>query len=298
MESQLPTTEQLNERTHTLDNLKTLDMLQLMNDEDMRVAVAVKQALPAIANATDCIAKALTDGGRLIYIGAGTSGRLGVLDASECLPTFGVTANQVFGIIAGGLSALTTAIEGAEDDYEAGTLSVITADVMPRDVVVGISASGGAPFVCGGIAEARRRGATTVGISNSLGSALSACVDIPIEVIVGPEVIQGSTRLKSGSAQKMVLNMLSTGAMVKIGKTYGNRMVDVQCTNAKLRNRAERLLRELGQVDDSAQITHLITSANGSVKVAIVMARCNVTAKEATQLLDDAGGRLSAVIDS
>lgn len=298
MESQLPTTEQLNERSHALDNLKTLDMLQLMNDEDMRVAVAVKQVLPAIATATDCIAKALNAGGRLIYIGAGTSGRLGVLDASECYPTFGVTANQVFGIIAGGLSALTTAIEGAEDDDEAGVLSVITADVMPRDVVVGISASGGAPFVCAAIAEARRRGATTVGISNSLGSTLGACVDIPIEVIVGPEVIQGSTRLKSGSAQKMVLNMLSTGAMVKIGKTYGNRMVDVQCTNAKLKNRAERLLRELGRVDDSAQVAHLIASANGSVKVAIVMARCTVTAKEAAHLLDDAGGKLSAVIDS
>jgi N-acetylmuramic acid 6-phosphate etherase len=204
---------------------------------------------------------------------------------------------MVFGIIAGGERALTRAIEGAEDDAIAGAKAIRDAEIQSNDVVVGISASGGAPFVRAAIAEAKRRGATTVGIANSQNAPLCADADIPIEAVVGPEVLQGSTRMKSGTAQKLILNMLSTGAMVRIGKTYGNRMVDVQCSNAKLVKRAERLVADIGNITDLEKVQWLLDAAGGSVKTAIVMARRDVDRDEAEALLRAADGFLAAVID-
>ncbi len=297
MDNSLPTTELVNDLSNNLDRLPTSEMLAIINREDAKAVAAVQAVLPQIAAAVDRIADAFRSGGRLVYVGAGTSGRLGVLDASECLPTFGVSPEMVFGIIAGGERALTRAIEGAEDDSSAGAQAIRDAEIQSNDVVVGISASGGAPFVRAAIAEAKVRGATTVGIANSQDAPLCAEADIPIEAVVGPEVLQGSTRMKSGTAQKLILNMLSTGAMVRIGKTYGNRMVDVQCSNAKLVKRAERLVADIGQVSDIETVQDLLHAAGGSVKTAIVMARRNVNLNEAEALLNAANGFLSAVID-
>ena len=297
MESNLPTTELINDLSNNLDQLSTFEMLAIINQEDAKAVAAVQSVLPNIATGVDRIADAFRSGGRLVYIGAGTSGRLGVLDASECLPTFGVSPQMVFGIIAGGERALTRAIEGAEDDAAAGEQAIRDADIQSVDVVVGISASGGAPFVRAALAEAKRRGATTVGIANSQNAPLCADADIPIEAVVGPEVLQGSTRMKSGTAQKLILNMLSTGAMVRIGKTYGNRMVDVQCSNAKLVKRAQRLVADIGQVADPAAAQTFLDSAGGSVKTAIVMARRGVDKSAADALLRASDGFLSKVID-
>jgi len=297
MDNSLPTTELINDLSNNLDRLPTSEMLAIINQEDAKAVAAVQAVLPQIAAAVDRIADAFRSGGRLVYVGAGTSGRLGVLDASECLPTFGVSPQMVFGIIAGGERALTRAIEGAEDDATAGEQAIRDADIQSVDVVVGISASGGAPFVRAALAEAKRRGATTVGIANSQNAPLCADADIPIEAVVGPEVLQGSTRMKSGTAQKLILNMLSTGAMVRIGKTYGNRMVDVQCSNAKLVKRAERLVADIGNITDLEKVQWLLDAAAGSVKTAIVMARRDVTRDEAEALLIAADGFLAAVID-
>lgn len=297
MESNLPTTELINDLSNNLDRLATFEMLAIINQEDAKAVAAVQSVLPNIAAAVDRIADAFRAGGRLVYIGAGTSGRLGVLDASECLPTFGVSPEMVFGIIAGGERALTRAIEGAEDDASAGEQAMCDADIQSIDVVVGISASGGASFVRAALAEAKRRGATTVGIANSQNAPLCADADIPIEAVVGPEVLQGSTRMKSGTAQKLILNMLSTGAMVRIGKTYGNRMVDVQCSNAKLVKRAQRLVADIGQVSDLAAAQIFLDAAGGSVKTAIVMARRGVDKSAADALIRVADGFLSKVID-
>ncbi|HVK06433.1 MAG TPA: N-acetylmuramic acid 6-phosphate etherase [Armatimonadaceae bacterium] len=293
----LPTTELVNPNTDNLDRLPTVEMLERINDEDAKVAAAVRVALPQIARAVDVIADALRAGGRLVYVGAGTSGRLGCLDAAECLPTFGVPPEMVFGIIAGGERALLRAVEGAEDDREAGEAAMDAADVGPNDVVVGISASGGAPYVRGAVTRAKARGArATVSVVNSPNAPLSGDVDIAIEVVTGPEVIQGSTRLKAGTGQKLVLNMLTTGAMVRIGKTYGNRMVDVQTTNKKLVSRARRLVRELGRVDSDEAADALLSQAGGSVKRAIVLARRGVDPDEAERLLAEANGFLSVVL--
>ncbi|MDX1935426.1 MAG: N-acetylmuramic acid 6-phosphate etherase [Capsulimonadales bacterium] len=292
----LPVTELPNPHTENLDRLSTVEMLARINDEDATVAAAVRTQLPRIADAVDAIAAALRTGGRLIYIGAGTSGRLGILDASECLPTFGVTPDQVFGRIAGGEEALTRAIEGAEDDGPAGAAAIDAVDVNAHDVVVGISASGGAPYVRAALVRAKERGAVTVSIANSANAPLSGDADIAIEAVTGPEVIAGSTRMKAGTAQKLILNMLSTGAMVRIGKTYGNRMVDVRATNRKLVGRARRLIREIGQVDSDCEADELLEAAGEAVKVAIVMARRRVTAVEAKRQLDEANGFLSVVL--
>jgi N-acetylmuramic acid 6-phosphate etherase len=298
MYNSLPTTELVNDLSNNLDRLPTHEMLAIINQEDAKAVAAVQAVLPQIAAAVDRIADAFRSGGRLVYVGAGTSGRLGVLDASECLPTFGVSPEMVFGIIAGGERALTRAIEGAEDDAIAGAKAIRDAEIQSNDVVVGISASGGAPFVRAAIAEANRCGATTVGIANSQNAPLCADADISIEAVVGPEVLQGSTRMKSGTAQKLILNMLSTGAMVRIGKTYGNRMVDVQCSNAKLVKRAERLVADIGNIADMEKVQRLLDAAGGSVKTAIVMARRDVDRDDAEALLIAADGFLAAVIDS
>ena len=293
----LPSTELVNPHTDGMDRLPTDEMLRRINDEDEKVAGIVRGCIPEIARAVDAIAEGLRAGGRLIYVGAGTSGRLGVLDASECLPTFGVSVEQVFGIIAGGERALTKAIEGAEDDRQAGSDAM---DERPggqaRCRLSGMSASGGAPYVRGAIARAKERGAVTVGVACATPAPLCEDADIAIQAVVGAEVLQGSTRLKSGTAQKLICNMLSTGAMVKIGKTLGNRMVDVQATNIKLVARAQRLIADLGQTDIETA-AKLLTESGGSAKIGIVMARKGVEANQARELLESADGFLSVVLE-
>lgn len=289
------TTEMADPRYADLDLLETTEMVRVMNEADAEVSRAVKRASASIVEAIDAISAQLARGGRLIYVGAGTAGRMGVLDASECPPTFSTDPSLVVGIIAGGPGALTTAVEGAEDDYEAGLASLESLHLTPLDTVVGISASGRTPFVRGAIAAARATGAVTAAISSNPNAALSAAVDYPIEVIVGPEVISGSTRLKAGSAQKQVLNMISTLSMVKLGKTYGNLMVDVNATNQKLEVRAQLLVTRItGASADEAQAA--LRAAGGSVKTAIVMIARGVPAAEAEEILSSHGGSLRAAI--
>lgn len=290
------TTEQRNPKTAVIDTLPTREMLRVINEEDARVAPAVAEQLPFIAQAVDGIVARIRDGGRLIYIGAGTSGRLGVLDASECPPTFNTPPELVVGLIAGGDHALRHAVEHVEDSPEAGADALRSIDVTARDTVVGIAASGRTPFVLGAIAYASEIGALTVGICNSAEAPLSDVVQIPIAVISGPEVVTGSTRLKSGTAQKLVLNMLSTGAMIKLGKTFGNLMVDVQPTNEKLRVRAVRIVAEAtGLEPDAAR--EALASADGDVKAAIVSTLTGLDPDTAKQQIADANGRVRTVIE-
>ncbi|RKQ86353.1 N-acetylmuramic acid 6-phosphate etherase [Solirubrobacter pauli] len=270
-----------------IDRLPTAELVRLMNEDDQAVAVAVADAQRQIAAAVDAIVARLERGGRLIYIGAGTAGRLGVLDASECGPTF--NSDRVLGFIAGGPGAVSTATESAEDDPD-GALDDL-ADLTADDAVVGISASGRTPYVLGAIAHARRRAALTVGLACNHDAPLSAAVEHPIEVLVGPEFVAGSTRLKAGTAQKLVLNMLSTLAMVRLGKTYGNRMVDVRVTNEKLRDRATRIV---AQVADAAHedAARALADAGDDAKVAAVMLRAGVGAEAARERLRAAHGHL------
>jgi len=282
-------TESRNPATCNIDAIPTLEMVRLINAEDAKVATAVEAELPAIAAAIDAIAERMRRGGRLIYIGAGTSGRLGVLDASECPPTFSAAPGQVVGVIAGGPTALTTAVERAEDSPDSGAVDVAALDVGPDDSLVGVAASGGTPYVLGGMAEARRRGALVVSVACNRPAPVHAAADIAIAPIVGPEVITGSTRLKAGTAQKMVLNMLSTGAMVRLGKTYGNLMVDVQATNAKLQARARRIVAVACDISEE-QAGELLVACNGEVKTAIVVSLNDVSPEEARQQLQAVDG--------
>ncbi|MBM4013927.1 MAG: N-acetylmuramic acid 6-phosphate etherase, partial [Planctomycetes bacterium] len=244
-----PPTEAAHPAAHDLESRPTADLIALMNEEDAKVAPAVAAAAPAIVRAIDAIAPRLRDGGRLLYLGAGTSGRLGVLDASECPPTFDTPPGLVVGVIAGGEGALTRAQEGAEDDRVAGAARVAELAIGPRDAVVGISASGRTPFVLAALEAARTAGAFTVALACNPGSPLAQAAELPIEVVVGPEVVAGSTRLKAGTATKLVLNQLSTGVMVRLGRVQGHRMVDLRPTNEKLRARAARMVAELARVD-------------------------------------------------
>lgn len=287
--SEFPITESRNPATAQIDALSTLEMVRLINAEDARVAGAVAAELPAVARAIDAIAGRMRGGGRLIYVGAGTSGRLGVLDASECPPTFNTPPGQVVGLIAGGTRALTHVAEGAEDDADAGARDVSAADVAGHDSVVGIAASGRTPYVVGALAEAKRRGALTVSLACAHPSPIAELADIAIAPLVGPEVIAGSTRLKSGTAQKLVLNMLSAGVMIRLGKTYGNLMVDVQATNAKLRARARRIVAEAcGLAPDAAAA--LLAGCAGEVKTAIVASLAAIPPEEARRRLAAVGG--------
>ncbi len=288
-------TEKPNPRTVNIDRLSTRDILEVMNDEDASVAGAVRRALPAIAQAVDAITDRLRQGGRLFYVGAGTSGRLGVLDAVECVPTFSADPETVQGIVAGGNIALTEAVEGAEDDAEAGRAIMIAKGVNSRDVVVGIAASGRTPYVIGALETARAAGATTVSITCNEPAEMLDIADIPIAAVVGPEIITGSTRLKSGTAQKMILNMLSTATMIQLGKVYGNLMIDVKVTNQKLAIRAQRIVAQVTGLSQN-EAAHLLAQTGQQVKPAIVMALRNVSAEEAQQRLADAGGMLRAVI--
>jgi N-acetylmuramic acid 6-phosphate etherase len=285
------TTEAINPALADIDALDTETRLRLINAEDATVAAAVGREIPQIARAVQRAAASLRAGGRLIYVGAGTSGRLGVLDAAECPPTFGVSAQIVQGLIAGGDGAMFRAVEGAEDDPDLGAAAIIEADVSERDTVVGISASGQAPFVLGALRQAVKRGAATVALTNNRPSEVGTIAAVTVAVVVGPEILAGSTRLKSGTAQKMVLNMISTGAMIEIGKTYGNLMVDVQATNRKLQARAVRIVRQVtGACPERAEAA--LESAGGSAKVAIVTIQTGVTPDEARQRLAHAGGFL------
>jgi N-acetylmuramic acid 6-phosphate etherase len=289
-------TEQRNPNSATIDTLPTIDLLRVINDEDRTVAEAVAASLPEIARAVDAIVTALQAGGRLVSIGAGTSGRLGVLDASECPPTFNTDPSRIVGLIAGGDHALRHAVEHVEDQPEAGAAALDSIGLTSRDIVVGIAASGRTPFVLGAVAHARSLGATTVCIANSPDSALAAAVDFPITVVTGPEVVTGSTRMKAGTAQKLVLNMLSTAAMIRLGKTYGNLMVDVRPTNAKLRDRAIRIVAEATGIERDAAERSL-AEAGGEVKTAIVATLAGVTPDEARQRLDSANGVVRVALE-
>ncbi len=288
-------TEQSNPRTSNLDSLPTLEILQLINAEEAAVALTVQQSLSEIALAVDAVAERIHQGGRLIYVGAGTSGRLGVLDAAECVPTFNTSPNLVRALIAGGNSALTRAVEGAEDDTDAGYRDLLALHLTTHDSVIGIAASGRTPYVLGALAAATEIGSLTVGISCNVPAPLLNAAQIKIGIPVGPEVITGSTRLKAGTAQKMVLNMISTAVMVKLGKVYGNLMVDVQITNQKLAERARRIITAITGVDDS-EAAQLLASANNSVKVAVVMHQRAVSAAAAHHLLEQAHGNLRTII--
>jgi N-acetylmuramic acid 6-phosphate etherase len=283
-------TEQRNPATTGLDCMSALEIVTAMNTEDARVAQAVENALPQIARAAELIAQRLKDGGRLLYFGAGTSGRLGVLDASECVPTFSVSPLMVQGFIAGGRQALTTSVEGAEDDAEAGARAVSEeAQATTRDVVVGIAASGGTPYAMGALEQARQVGAATIALVCTQRSPLARAADIAIEVLTGPEVLTGSTRLKAGTAQKMALNMLSTAAMIRLGKAYQNLMVDVKASSSKLRARARRIVRTVtGCSEEEAR--RILEETGYRVKPALVMALAGVNRAEAERRLEAAGG--------
>lgn len=274
MDPELPLTERRNPRSTEVDRLPTSEILALMNDEDAGVAAAVRATVPQIARAVDALAERIGRGGRLILFGAGTSGRLAALDAAEWPPTFGTPPDLARAYIAGGPVALTRAIEGAEDNVDLGREDAREAGVGPDDLALGISASGGAPYVLGAMAEARARGALTAGIACRPGSPLEAAVAIAIIPVVGPEVITGSSRLKAGTAQKLVLNMLSTATMVRLGKVYGNLMIDVQPTNSKLRARAVRIVREATGADEATAAQAL--AAGGHPRVAITMLRLGI----------------------
>jgi N-acetylmuramic acid 6-phosphate etherase len=289
------TTESIHPGSTTIDQCSAEEIVRLIHNDDMKVAEAVSLVTPAIALAVDRIAEALRSGGRLIYLGAGTSGRLGVLDASECPPTFNTDPGQVVGIIAGGPVALTQAVEGAEDHAAAAEIDLTAIRFSQADVLVGIASSGRTPYVIGGLAFARKLGATTIGLVCNSPSEIDAWADILIAPIVGPEIISGSTRMKAGTATKMVLNMLSTGAMIRIGKTYGNLMVDLKATNSKLVVRSRGIVGRLTGLDDE-QATELIRHAKGEVKTAIVMHHRKVAADVARQLLAQSGGHLRKVI--
>lgn len=288
-------TEQQNPRSHAIDQLPTMEMLEVINDEDATVASAVRDQLPTITQAVDTIVDCIERGGRLIYVGAGTSGRLGILDAAECVPTFSAPPSLVQGIIAGGTAALTRAVEGTEDDRSAGRRDLLAMKPGSSDAVVGIAASGRTPYVLAAVAAANEVGAVTIGVACNVPSPLLDLAQINIGVVVGPEVITGSTRMKAGTAQKLVLNMLSTGSMIKLGKVYGNLMVDVQVTNKKLAVRARRVVCQIADVDDD-RAAELLEQTNNNVKAAIVVQRKQTTPDEAVRLLADAGGRLRAVI--
>ncbi|WP_225845445.1 N-acetylmuramic acid 6-phosphate etherase [Streptomyces sp. HPF1205] len=292
------TTEAFRPELAEIDRLPTLEIARTMNAEDATVPAAVAGQLPAIAAAIDAIAARMAEGGRLVYAGAGTAGRLGVLDASECPPTFNTTpGREVVGIIAGGPEAMVTSVEGAEDSRELAAADLDRLGVTAADCVVGISASGRTPYALGAVEHARALGALTVGLSCNAGSPLAAAADHGIEVVVGPELLSGSTRLKAGTAQKLVLNMLSTITMIRLGKTYGNLMVDVRASNEKLRARSRRIVAlATGAGEDAVEAA--LTATEGEVKPAILTLLAHVDAPTAARLLTESGGRLRAALDA
>lgn len=289
------TTESVDHAFDDLDQRSVAALAQAMNEADQTVPLAVERALPQIVPAIETVADRVRAGGRLFYVGAGTPGRIGVLDASEIPPTFSETG-RVIGVIAGGDHAIQHAIEGVEDDRDAGAADLRALGLSAADAVVAVTSSGRTPYVLGAIAEAARVGAATIGLACNEGSELSGLVEHPIEVIVGPEMISGSTRLKSGTAQKLVLNMFSTITMISLGKTYGSLMIDVSATNEKLRERAVRIVQEITSVSRSGALEAL-AAADGRVPVAAVMLARGVSEEAASGMLEAAGGRLRAVLE-
>jgi N-acetylmuramic acid 6-phosphate etherase len=289
-------TEQSNAASEDIDARSTGEILRIINSEDRKVADAITPEIPNIAKAVDAIAERIRQGGRLFYIGAGTSGRLGVLDAAECPPTFNVSRDLVQAVIAGGEKAVAQASEVSEDDPESGGRDVTNRGLTSKDVLVGIAASGSTPYVLGAIAEARKIGAETIGISCTQDSDLARLVNIPITPLPGPEIITGSTRMKAGTATKLVLNMLSTGAMIRLGHVFGNLMVNVQPTNSKLSDRARRIIAQASRVEIE-RAAQLLEASGGRVKTAIVMARLGVNREEAERLLNVCGGRVSEALN-
>ena len=288
-------TESLNPGSRRIDKLSTYEILNVINAEDAKVAPAVEAALPQIARAVDAIGDTLQAGGRLFYVGAGTSGRLGILDAVECVPTFSAPPDMIQGVIAGGTRALTHSVEGAEDDPAQAERDLQARGLRASDIVCGIAASGTTPYVIGALHYAQTLGARSIAIACNPASPIVELADIGISVDLGPEVISGSTRMKAGSAQKMILNMLSTAAMIRLGKVYGNMMVDVKVSNQKLMERALRLVQSLGDIDE-ARARQLLAQADLEVKTAIVMARKAVSAGQARHQLKLADGKLRDVI--
>ncbi len=287
--------EERNPRTMDIDLLPTVDVLRKINDEDKTVALAVEKVIPEIAACVDRVTAAFRQGGRLIYMGAGTSGRIGVLDASECPPTFRVPPTMVVGLIAGGYSALLNATEGAEDSQAKGAEALAEIDLTSKDVVVGIAASGRTPYVIGGLNYAMKIGATAVALSCNPQSAIAAIADIAISPVVGPEALTGSTRMKSGTAEKLVLNMLTTASMIGIGKTYENLMVDLKASNKKLVARAARIVMEAADCDlEEAQ--EALAKTDNDVKMAILIVMTGMSPGEAKSALDGTNGFLRKAI--
>jgi len=284
-------TEQSNRLTERLDESNSLEIVTLMNEAEKTVPLAVAAVLPTVAGAIDAIVRRMKQGGRLIYIGAGTSGRLGFLDAAECPPTFSTPPELVQSIIAGGKDAVFAAVENAEDDDQAGAQELAQLDVQATDTVVGLSASGRTPFVIGSLDYAKAVGALTIGVTCNKGSVIGAHADIAIDIDTGPEILMGSTRLKAGTAQKLVLNMLSTGTMVQLGKVYKNLMVDLKASNYKLKERSKRIIMRATGVDYEAA-ERALDAADEHVKLAILMLQKNVSASVARYLLEQSDGHL------
>lgn len=285
----LLTTEGSNPKTARLDEMSTIDILQTMNDEDQTVALAVRQVIPQIEKTVEKVVEAFKNGGRLLYIGAGTSGRIGVLDAVECPPTFGTSPDLVKAMLAGGEGAMYQAVEGAEDDEGLGAKDVERLHINRQDVLIGIAASGRTPYVKGALAYARSCGATTVSLSNNENSLISNFADIPIEVITGPEILTGSTRLRAATAHKMILNMISTTAMVKTGKVYQNLMVDLNASNFKLKERAKKMVCTITEVDEN-RAEAVLAETGYNVKLAIVMILAEVDIGQAKVLIEASDG--------
>ena len=288
-------TEQRNPNSMHVDSLSALEIVQLMNEEDKQVPLAIEKCLPQIAQAVECIVAAFQQGGRLVYIGAGTSGRLGVLDASECPPTFGVSPEMVKGIIAGGERALRHPIEGAEDSKAQALVDLQTIQFSSKDVLVGIAASGRTPYVIGALEYAKNLGSVTVSIASNPNSAMANIVDIAIDTVVGPEVLTGSSRLKSGTAQKLVLNMLTTASMILMGKCYQNLMVDVQASNEKLKARAIRIVMQATDCD-KALAEETLKQADQNAKLAIMMILSGLERAQAEALLEKHHGKLQLAL--
>ena len=289
-------TEQRNPNSMHVDSLSALEIVQLMNEEDKQVPLAIEKCLPQIAQAVECIVAAFQQGGRLVYIGAGTSGRLGVLDASECPPTFGVSPEMVKGIIAGGERALRHPIEGAEDSKAQAVVDLQTIQFSSKDVLVGIAASGRTPYVIGALEYAKSLGSVTVSIASNPNSAMANIVDIAIDTVVGPEVLTGSSRLKSGTAQKLVLNMLTTASMILMGKCYQNLMVDVQASNEKLKARAIRIVMQATDCD-KALAEETLKQADQNAKLAIMMILSGLDRVQAEALLEKHQGKLQLALE-
>ena len=288
-------TEQRNPNSMHVDSLSALEIVQLMNKEDKQVPLAIEKCLPQIAQAVECIVAAFQQGGRLVYIGAGTSGRLGVLDASECPPTFGVSPEMVKGIIAGGERALRHPIEGAEDSKSQAVVDLQTIQFSSKDVLVGIAASGRTPYVIGAVEYAKSLGSVTVSIASNPNSAMANIVDIAIDTVVGPEVLTGSSRLKSGTAQKLVLNMLTTASMILMGKCYQNLMVDVQASNEKLKARAIHIVMQATDCD-KALAEETLKQADQNAKLAIMMILSGLDRAQAEALLEKHQGKLQLAL--